>query len=159
MEQRLAGLLAVLVIATASGCGGPAYEAIPTYPVTGQVTVNGVPAKGAIVRLHPKTPQDGTKYPLMPSGKVDEDGVFQLTTYENADGAPIGIYAVTIEWPDPDWRPPGGGMPPPPPDRLQGHFAEPEKSEIEVNVVEGENHVEPIVLDNIQILQGSSLPE
>lgn len=159
MYQRLTCQFALLVIAAASGCGGgPEYETIPTYPVTGRITVNGVPAKGALIRLHPKTPQSGTKYPLMPSGKADEEGVYQLTTYENADGAPSGDYVVTIEWPDPDWRPPGGGMPPPPPDRLKGRFAEPEKSEIEVTVVEEENQVEPITLENVQILQGSSLP-
>jgi len=149
--------LAALCAAVFCGCGGPEYDTIPTHPVTGRITVNGVPARGAIVRLHPKTTQPGTKYPLMPSGTANAEGVFQLTTYEGPDGAPAGEYVVTVEWPDRDWRPPGGGFPPPPPDRMKGRFADPKRSTIEVQVVEGENQLEPIVLENVQILKGSSL--
>lgn len=149
--------LALLAVAASSGCGGRDYETIPTHPVTGRVTVNGVPAKGSIIRFTPKTPQPGAKYPLTPSGKANEEGVYQLTTYEGPDGAPTGDYLVTIEWPDADWRPPGGGMPPPPPDRLKGRFADPTRSTIEVSVVEGDNQVKPIVLENVSILKGSSL--
>lgn len=158
VNEKLCSVLAACVVVAATGCGGnPAYDSIPTYPATGKVTVNGVPARGAIVRLYPKTPQPGAKYPLMPSGKTDESGVFHLTTYEDADGAPVGEYVLTVEWPDPEWRPPGGGMPPPPPDRMQGRFADPEKSEIKVQIVEGENEIPPIVLEDVSILEGSSL--
>jgi hypothetical protein len=34
-----------------------------------------------------------------PRGRVAADGSFQLTTYEDGDGAPEGEYAVLIEWP------------------------------------------------------------
>lgn len=157
--KTICGALAMLVIATASGCGGREYETISTHPVTGRLTVNGVPAAGAIVRLYPETPQAGAKHPLLPSGRVDQQGTYQLTTYENDDGAPVGDYTVAIEWPDPDWRPPGGGIPPPPPDRLQARFSDPEQSAIEVSVTEGENRLEPIVLEDVEILEGSSLPK
>lgn len=150
--------LLILAIATACGCSGAtSYETIPTHPVSGKVVVNGVPAQGAVVRFHPKVPQAGTKYPLLPSGRTDEQGGYQLTTYESQDGAPAGNYVVTIEWPDPNWRPPGGGMPPPPPDRLKGRFADPKRSTVEASVVEGNNEIEPIELDNVQLLKGSSL--
>ncbi|MFO0951873.1 MAG: hypothetical protein U0835_12120 [Isosphaeraceae bacterium] len=33
-----------------------------------------------------------------PSGKVSEDGTFQLTTYEAGDGAPAGEYTATLQW-------------------------------------------------------------
>lgn len=66
--------LALLAVAASSGCGGRDYETIPTHPVTGRVTVNGVPAKGSIIRFTPKTPQPGAKYPLTPSGKANEEG-------------------------------------------------------------------------------------
>ncbi|WP_164101837.1 transthyretin-like family protein [Candidatus Laterigemmans baculatus] len=160
LPTTFAACAAACLAAALAGCGGPAaYDAIPTHPASGQVTVNGVPAKGAIVRLYPKSPQPGAKYPLMPSGKTDEAGVFHLTTYEDADGAPAGAYTLTLEWPDPAWRPPGGGMPPPPPDRLQGRFSDPEQSQFEVRIVEGENDIQPIVLEDVPILEGSSLSE
>lgn len=158
VNQKIFGVFVSFIMVAANGCGGNlAYESIPTHPVTGQVTVNGVPASGAIVRLYPKTSQPGAKYPLMPSGKTDGAGVFQLTTYEDADGAPVGSYVLTVEWPDPEWRPPAGGMPPPPPDRMKGRFADPEQSKIEVRIVEGENVLPPIVLEDVPILEGSSL--
>lgn len=154
--NRFTALLFIL-LAACGGCGGREYETIPTFPVSGQVTVNGAPAQGAIVTLHPETPQPGTKYPLMPSGKVNAEGAFQLTTYEGPDGAPPGDYTVTIEWPDPKWRPPGGGMPPPPPDRLKGKFADRKAPTIKAHVVAGDNRLEPIVLDGVEILAGSNL--
>lgn len=148
--------LCCLIIA---GCGSNHdYETIPTQRVSGQISINGVPAVGATVRFYPETPQAGTEYALMPSGTADEAGVYYLTTYEGDDGAPVGEYAVTIEWPDKDWRPPGGGMPPPPPDRLQGEYADPKKSTIHYTVVEGENQVPSINLDGVRILKGSRLP-
>lgn len=158
MNQRVSSPLSLLCALALAGCGAPEYETIPTHPVSGQITVNGVPAHGAIVRFHPQTPQTGAKYPLMPSGRADAEGVYRLTTYEGEDGAPVGEYVVTVEWPDPDWRPPGGGMPPPPPDRLLRRFADPEKSNIQARVVAGENEIAPIVLEDVQILPGSSLP-
>lgn len=157
MYQRLAGSLAVLCLAVCSGCSGTEYETITTNAVTGRLTVNGVPATGATVRFHPESPQPGAKYPLLPSGKVNAEGVYQLTTYEGDDGAPAGAYTVTIEWPDRNWRPPNGGMPPPPPDRLQGVYADPKKSTIHMKVEAGANEMEPIVLENVKILKGSSL--
>lgn len=158
MKLIAVGHAAVLLcLALLSGCEGPAYESIPTHPASGRITVNGVPAEGAVVRLYPATPQPGAKYPLMPSGRADGEGVYRLTTYEGEDGAPAGDYVVTVEWPDPDWRPPGGGMPPPPPDRLKGRFADPKRSAIRTTVVEGDNQIEPIVLEDVEILEGSSL--
>ncbi|WP_116344518.1 carboxypeptidase regulatory-like domain-containing protein [Blastopirellula marina] len=149
---------ALLGVAVLAGCNNRrAYETIPTIPTSGTITVNGVPAKGAIVRLYPKTKQAGVNSPLAPSGRADASGKFQLTTYSGPDGAPPGDYLVSIEWPDPAWRPPGGGMAPPPPDRLKGRFSNPQRSKIEVTIQEGDNEIEPIVLEEVAILKGSSL--
>ncbi|RCS41322.1 carboxypeptidase regulatory-like domain-containing protein [Bremerella cremea] len=154
--------LALLLLAatTLPGCfgGNQSYDTIETFPVAGTVQINGVPARGALIRFWPKQEQAGVKYPITPSGRVDAQGNYQLTSYEGPDGAPPGDYSITITWPDPDWRPPGGGMPPPPPDRLQGKFADQSNAIRDFTVVAGENKVEPIILNDVKILKGSKLP-
>jgi hypothetical protein len=82
------------------GCGKPPADApnVKLMPVTGLVNVNGEPASGAHVTLHPVEPV-GTGI-VTPSGIVDENGAFILTTYAPADGAPAGKYRVTVSWAD-----------------------------------------------------------
>ena len=36
---------------------------------------------------------------MSPTGQVESDGSYTLTTYLKGDGAPAGEYAVTIYWP------------------------------------------------------------
>ena len=87
--------LSLIFVATLlSGCQG---GSIPVYPVTGQVTVGGVPATGAVIIFHP---QDGTEAvkKLRPYGTVDSAGRFTLNCLAQADGAPAGTYKVTIAW-------------------------------------------------------------
>ncbi|MEW4453358.1 carboxypeptidase regulatory-like domain-containing protein [Bremerella sp. JC817] len=159
MANNLLRLCLLIGMLTTFGCTqSKPYDAIATHPVTGTVHINGVPAQGALVRFWPQTVQPGVKYPISPVGKVDASGTYQLTSYEGPDGAPLGEYVVTITWPDPDWRPPGGGMPPPPPDRLLGKFGDSKKPVLKFTVVDGQNNVDPIVLDNAKILEGSKLP-
>ncbi|MBI3863637.1 MAG: BON domain-containing protein [Planctomycetia bacterium] len=70
---------------------------VPVYAVTGKVIVDGKPAAGAAVRLHPAD----RSMTLQPKGLVGADGVFTLTTYLPADGAPAGDYKLTVEWRQP----------------------------------------------------------
>jgi len=130
---------------------------LPTYETAGQVTVNGVPAKGAIVRFYPVSPQADANSPVVPAGVVQEDGTFQLTSYKSNDGAPEGEYHVTLIWPDPKLLSPQLSTSEDPPDRLKNRFAKPERSTIKVRIAAGENHLEPIVLEKVEILSGSSL--
>lgn len=158
MRTNIVPLGLVLAMTAWVGCNSKNYDTVETFPVTGTLQINGVPAQGAEVRFWPKSAQPGLKYPIAPSGRVDASGTYHLTSYEGPDGAPPGDYAVTVSWPDPDWRPPGGGMPPPPPDRLMGKFANQEKAVLDFTVVQGDNQVAPIVLDDVKILKGSKLP-
>ncbi|WP_437229230.1 carboxypeptidase regulatory-like domain-containing protein [Planctomicrobium sp. SH661] len=130
---------------------------LPTQATSGRVVVNGEPAKGAIVRLYPVATQANANSPIVPTGTVQEDGSFQLTTYRSDDGAPEGEYKVTLEWPDPNMNSAKGGMPEDPPDRLKKRFSNPEKSTIKRSITSGENQLEPIVLEKVEILAGSSL--
>ena len=70
-------------------------ERMEVFPVKGQVSFRGEPATGAFVVLHPAAAWPDVP---KPTGKVAQDGSFQLTTYEEGDGAPPGEYAVTVEW-------------------------------------------------------------
>lgn len=65
------------------------------YPVSGKVTVDGKPVVRAMVVFHPVSPRpDGKK--IASSTFTNDDGTFQLTTYDAGDGAPPGEYKVTI---------------------------------------------------------------
>ena len=87
--------VALLLAVVVSGCNKSREPArLPLHPVSGQVIYQGKPAAGAWVVFHPKTD------PSLPSpkAKVDGQGNFALSTYGPADGAPVGEYAVTVEW-------------------------------------------------------------
>jgi hypothetical protein len=95
-------LAAVLVgpfVLLAASCGS---KRLPVYPVHGKVLYKGKPTPGALVVFHP-VKQEDPNFPR-PSGEVQEDGSFSLTTYEANDGAPEGEYIVSITWEDPKTR-------------------------------------------------------
>jgi len=88
-------VLALLALVFFSGCDKP-REQVPVVPVTGKLTVNGKPAAGALVVLHPAAGALPTD--IRPNAYVGADGTFRLNTYGSSDGAPVGDYVVTVEW-------------------------------------------------------------
>ena len=78
---------------------GTKTKRLATYPVRGKVTVDGQPAAGIWVRLHPTTGKDNRRFGT-PDGLTAADGSFVLSTYVPNDGAPEGEYIVTFFWPD-----------------------------------------------------------
>ena len=117
-------------------------DRVPVFPVRGELFFDGQPAEGALVIFHPVAPPEPRT--TNPNGRVQADGSFQLTTYESADGAPVGDYVVTVFWPEPPKSPidhPAMG-----PDRLGNRYINPETSTMQVTVNEGENILEPIRL-------------
>jgi hypothetical protein len=129
-------LAAGLALVAGCGDGKPA-----PYPVSGKVLVKGKGADGAIVRLWP-VDADGPDA-VRPLGYVQPDGTLQLTTHRENDGAPAGRYKVTVEW-----RPKKkNSTEPDGPDRLNGRYADPKASKIEVTVNRGETTLDPIDLD------------
>lgn len=127
----------------AGGCGDGRWQA-PTYPATGRLVVNGKPAAGALVHLHPEgAPVDARS--SRPWAKVQSDGTFTLTTYELDDGAPAGSYQVTLVWPEDTSRPSLF-------DRLDRKFDEPEESKWTVTVTEGDNTLPPIEIDGVRLI-------
>src|SRR5262245_1275520 len=90
--QANAPIIAAVVSVFAVGCGS---NDLPV-PISGKVTVNGVPVGNAGVVFHPK---DGKGRPA--SGETAEDGSYQLTTFKSGDGALKGEYQVTLVWEEP----------------------------------------------------------
>lgn len=135
-----AAVCVVLACATIAGCSSEA-ERTPVFKTSGKVIYQNAPVAGAFVVLHPKgaaKPEDPR-----PSAIVRDDGVFEATTFESADGAPAGDYIVTIEHRklikyDGDWQPG--------PNVLPAKYENPATSGIEIHVAEGQNTLREIVL-------------
>lgn len=79
-----------------TGCGSG--DQMDIYPVQGKVMFNGSPAEGATVVFLGTTEELRGKKAPIPTGKVQSDGTFRLTSYEPDDGAPAGEYRVAITW-------------------------------------------------------------
>lgn len=116
-------LLSLMAVIAVTGCRRAKTPKLDTYPVSGQVMVNGKPAVRAEVRMRPIKPLlDPLKRSVEPYGFVEEDGMFRVSTYRDKDGAPPGEYAITIVWPTVTVD---GGEEVFGPDRLNGRFGNP----------------------------------
>jgi hypothetical protein len=134
--QRSSMILLALV---ASGCWSAGDDRPATFPVRGQVLMDGKPAAGARVLL--TALGNPTLARLGPHAEVGADGSFRITSFRTGDGAPAGRYLLTLTWP----------LPPRPgkevgPDRFKGRYADPRRPLRQLEVVPGENIVEPIIL-------------
>jgi hypothetical protein len=84
-------LLAVLTIGLAGCGGGPQYVA-----VSGVVTMDGKPYKGAVVNFQPMGTKDNP-YPGRGSyGHTDDQGRFTLVVDDKITGAVVGKHRVRI---------------------------------------------------------------
>lgn len=125
---RCSALLLTLLVPSGSGGCNPLPEGPPTFPVEGSLTIDGKPAEGAQVILHPADGRNFDQRGARPTGRVASDGTFQVTTYHAGDGAPAGRYVVTIFWAvDPDSLEPS-------PDRLKGRFLDPARSTLNAEI-------------------------
>jgi hypothetical protein len=79
----------------AAGCGD-ASGVGPTFPVAGKVTLNNTPltAQNTVILCKPDAAK-GNKSPFEPSGTVDAEGNYTLTT-RGKSGAPPGWYKVVV---------------------------------------------------------------
>jgi hypothetical protein len=143
--SRRGGPIPLLLLLAAplavSSCGGGSR----LHPVHGQVFYEGKPAAGAVVFFHPQgDPPAGGGSPSaadLPSGKVGSDGSFELTTYKQGKGAPVGRYAVTISWEGPSAGADGDG-----PELLPPRYQDPTTSQLSAEVKEGDNKLPPFQL-------------
>jgi hypothetical protein len=99
---EVVGWMAVLaVVAAFAGCSEGSGSKVPVFPVKGTVQFEGEPAAGAFVVFHPKAPAKPGEETPRSTAQVQPDGTFELTTASQADGAPVGEYAVTVQWTKP----------------------------------------------------------
>jgi len=129
-------LLALTVLA---GCGQAAPERLNVYPVQGKLEVNGKPAAGAVVILHPK----GDAAKPGARAEVQSDGSFSAGTYAASDGAPEGDYILTVEWFKPVLKRDEYVMGP---NLVPDKYSKPESSQLEIHVAAQPNQLAPIKL-------------
>jgi hypothetical protein len=136
--RRSLWLFGTFLFAGALGCGSNGPSRVPVVPAKGQISYEGKPIANALVIFHPlKADNNAPK----PRAKVENDGSFVVETYDSKDGAPVGDYAVTVEW----WLTSGKGDEPPT-NRLPARFARPEASGVKVTIREGDNDIPAIQL-------------
>lgn len=87
-QRSLPVLTLVFLATTMVGCGGPSYE-LETAPVSGKVTLDGVPLTEGMVQMLPSKGR-------MAKALIRPDGSFVLSTYGNGDGAQVGKFPVTV---------------------------------------------------------------
>jgi hypothetical protein len=132
-------ILSAVVLFAAAGCGKT--DRLPVHPTAGQLSWRGKPLENALIVLHPMSATDPRVLPAR--GQTDANGKFQVTTYEQSDGAVAGEYRVTVECYKPIKT--ASGLEPGP-NVLPKKFSQAATSTIVVRVAEGANTLEPIVL-------------
>ncbi|WP_020472711.1 hypothetical protein [Zavarzinella formosa] len=131
--------LTIVAALTSSGCGGGGKP--KTYPVKTVVLVNGAPATGASITLHPEAGEWKTQFRNRPAGKVADDGTVKFSTFSPQDGVPAGEYVVTIHWPA------GGDR-----DALHGEHQSPERpNPLKLTVAAGSNDLTPIQITSAKL--------
>ena len=82
-------ILNLSILIAIVGCGGS--DKPQTFPVSGKVTLDGVPVEGASVMFRPEGPgRPGT-------AMTDANGVYHLSSYgEPKDGAAPGVYKIAV---------------------------------------------------------------
>jgi 5-hydroxyisourate hydrolase-like protein (transthyretin family) len=113
-----------------------------TVPVRGEVYVDGQPAAMLQIECHPLEGLD-KEQPTITQAVTDDEGRFQLATYEAGDGAPLGEYQLTFVWQNFSAMAAGFSGP----DKLKGRYKDPKSSEVSLKVEKGA----PIDLGRIEL--------
>ena len=140
----IVGGLVVLSFALSLGCGD-SESRTPVYPVRGTVSVAGRAVAGVHLQFHPVN----AEHQIFPRAVTDANGAFELSTYGVNDGVPPGDYVVTASWKQMD----GSGDAESHPDEmtsaeglLDAAFTDPERAELRITVVAGENDLAPFTV-------------
>ena len=124
-------VLGAVLAAGPAGCSKKRPGELPVYPVKGRVTYKGELMPHAVVTFFPVGQPFAQA--LKPRAMADENGFYELTTYELGDGAPEGEYGVVLYVP-PTRPDPHALETPNSPDRLKNAYIDPEKSKLRFTV-------------------------
>jgi hypothetical protein len=136
--KSLIGASAVVAILSLVGCG-PSDVRVPVVPVSGKISFQGQSPAGAQIVLHPVSKVEGQS--VAPSASVKDDGSFQISAYDQADGAPPGDYVATVQWFKVVADEGGSGRGP---NVLPAKYASPETSPVKITVNSEATEVPPI---------------
>ncbi|QDT52106.1 hypothetical protein Pan44_01150 [Caulifigura coniformis] len=145
-RRVVASLLSVALV----GCGAEEDVRPALQPAQGTLTINGKPAQGALVVLHPADGKNFDSRGSRPQGAVGQDGAFKVTTYQDGDGAPAGDYNVAILW----FGKSGNASA----DLLAGAYARPEQTGIRITVAPGSTELEPIEIKGARLMAAPAKP-
>lgn len=87
-------LSCLALFATFIGCGGDSR--LKVAPVKGRITYHGQGVPNAVVVFMPSADNDEKSKKLRPFAYADAQGNFQIKTYIDNDGAPLGKYRVGV---------------------------------------------------------------
>lgn len=135
IASQVAFLMTVLAFTTLSGCGGEQPNR-NLSKITGIIHVDGVPAVGVTLTLHPNDDSGSVS-----TGISRDGGTFEISTFEAGDGAAPGEYKVTFTWGDYDplTRSQKG-------DRLNGRYDSSNNTPVQWNV-------QPLPVNDIGIVE------
>ncbi len=125
----MAGLTLCVLLCSCGRSGQPRKE---TFPVTGEVSVDGKSVERLAVTCHAVQGID-TEHPTYSQAFTDKDGKFKISTYQQADGVPEGEYAITFFWGEMNLLSMTYGGP----DKLKDRYNDPKKSTFRIKVEKG----------------------
>jgi hypothetical protein len=81
-----------------TGCQDAGPPRKQTFPVKGQLVVDGQPPQSSIqIQCHNVAGMD-TAMPTISQAIAHPDGGFEIATYQQGDGVPPGDYVLTFNW-------------------------------------------------------------
>jgi hypothetical protein len=148
--SRTVRAAALSLVVVAAGCSSSqSKDRLPVFRTTGEIHVGGQPAEGVTVVLIPAEGSEAAGKKLSPSAVTEVDGTYQISTYDQGDGAPEGEYRITLKrYVDPSSGkngPPEGFMPEV--DRWNGKYSKPDKSPWKASITQGDNVLDTIDVD------------
>jgi len=117
----------VLLLLAQAGCSSP--EEAKTYPVSGEVTLDGKPLSGATIMLQPAGRGS------LGFGESDASGLFVISTFELGDGAIPGEHNIVVTYSSTDGD--EGADPEKSSIVVPARYSKPESSGLQVTVEEG----------------------
>lgn len=148
--NKLKPHLVLLFCGLAIGCS-PAEQRPDLHRARGSLFINSKPAAGAYVIFYPANNRSFDERGTRPKATVREDGSFDVTTYQAGDGIPVGDYGLGIIWLN---DPQSSSAT----DKLQGRFADPERSHLKATILPADNALNPIELEGVSVSNRNADP-